>query len=185
MLDLKVINLYAGPGVGKSTLACGLFNLMKVLGYNVELVSEFAKDLTYAKDFGSLSNQLLILARQDERLRRLSGCVDWVITDSPLPLGLAYMNEEYEEWLPSAIWGAFGRYQNFHVLVNRNPAWAYDPRGRNQKTLLEATKLDNVIDNLFREAVDCDGEEYAMEVSAGDIGAPYKVLETLIESEAL
>ncbi len=44
---LKVINLWAGPGAGKSTTAAGLFNLMKIRGYNVELVTEFAKEMVY------------------------------------------------------------------------------------------------------------------------------------------
>ena len=42
--QLKVINLYGGPGTGKSTTAAALFALIKREGYNVELVTEFAID---------------------------------------------------------------------------------------------------------------------------------------------
>ena len=109
-LTLKVINLWGEPGAGKSTVAAGLFNLMKLMGEKVELVTEYAKDLTYEKNHGSLQNQLLILATQDNRLRRLEGQVEWAITDSPLPLGILYVTPEYDEWLEDAAFAAFERY---------------------------------------------------------------------------
>jgi dephospho-CoA kinase len=34
---MRVINLAAGPGAGKSTTAAGLFNIMKLKGLKVEL----------------------------------------------------------------------------------------------------------------------------------------------------
>ncbi|WP_269929954.1 AAA family ATPase [Aminobacter sp. HY435] len=179
MLNLKVVNLYAGPGAGKSTLAAGLFNLLKNLGYRVELVTEFAKDTTYERNFGLLQNQLAILAEQDRRLRRLEGQVDWVITDSPLPLGIVYMTPEYEEWLVPAVWGAFRRYQNFHVLISRGDR-AYQTYGRSQ-TLAEAMTLDTQIGHLFDQARDGE-EDFAMEVLS-DHEAPYRVFEELIDGE--
>lgn len=181
MLNLKVINLYCGPGGGKSTLAGGLFNLMKNLGYSVELVPEYAKDLTYEKNFGSLQNQLMILAQQDNRLRRLEGQVEWAITDSPLPLGLAYMTPEYETWLSPAVWGAFHRYQNYNVLIERGDR-PYQTYGRTQ-TQAEAMKLDTIIGHLFDQAVrDGDGPDFAME-TVSDFEAPYRVFEELIDGE--
>lgn len=181
MLNLQVINLYAGPGAGKSTLAAGLFNLMKNLQYRVELVTEFAKDVTYEKNFGTLQNQLVILAEQDRRLRRLEGQVDWVITDSPLPLGIAYMTPEYEDWLVPAIWGAFNRYQNYHVLVQRSPSHPFQQYGRNQDEG-EAMRLDTLIGHLFDQAVLEDGDDFAMEVEPNH-EAPYRVFEELIDGE--
>jgi ATP:corrinoid adenosyltransferase len=44
---MKVINLWAGPGAGKSTTASGLFYLMKTADMQVELVTEYAKDMTW------------------------------------------------------------------------------------------------------------------------------------------
>ena len=37
----KVINLFGGPGAGKSTIASGLFYHMKIAGYNVEMTGEW------------------------------------------------------------------------------------------------------------------------------------------------
>ena len=44
-----IINIFGGPGVGKSTVAADLFVIMKKEGYSVELVTEYAKELTYEK----------------------------------------------------------------------------------------------------------------------------------------
>lgn len=80
----KVINLFAGPGAGKSTTAAALFVLMKTEGYKVELVTEYAKELVYAEDWETLNWQPAVTKEQDARQRRLVGKVDWIITDSPL-----------------------------------------------------------------------------------------------------
>ena len=56
------INLFGGPGVGKSTLAAGLFWFFKTNrltlkhSYVIELVREFAKDLVWAQDLYTLKN---------------------------------------------------------------------------------------------------------------------------------
>jgi hypothetical protein len=64
---MKVINLWAGPGAGKSTTAAGLFFLMKLTGRRVELVTEYAKEVVYDQDPTRIKNQLLILAKQCSR----------------------------------------------------------------------------------------------------------------------
>jgi energy-coupling factor transporter ATP-binding protein EcfA2 len=117
-LTLKVLNIWGRPCSGKSTLAAALFNIMKSLDQKVELVTEYAKDLTYEKNFGTLENQLKVFAEQDARLRRLEGQVEWAITDSPLGLGEVYMTDEYSSWLPDAMRGAYHRYDNWDVWVH-------------------------------------------------------------------
>lgn len=59
-----VINLIGGPGAGKSTTAAGLFFLMKCAGLKVELVTEFAKELSYDENWADLKKQLYVLAEQ-------------------------------------------------------------------------------------------------------------------------
>ncbi|GJE18772.1 hypothetical protein [Methylobacterium marchantiae] len=157
MLDLKVINIWAAPGVGKSTTAAGLYYHMKQLGCSVELVTEFAKDLTWERNMTGLQNQLAILGEQDHRLRRLEGKVEFAITDSPLPLGIAYLTPEYDEMgLDDAILNAYGRYRNFDYLLAR--VKPYRTEGRNQ-TQHEALVLDATVMDLFRETTDWDGSE--------------------------
>lgn len=149
---MKVINLFAGPGSGKSTTAAGLFNIMKLSGFNVELVTEFAKDLTWSGRYSDLENQFYILAKQEARLARLEGKVDYAITDSPLPLGLLYNHGRYRKaWFHAACIGVFNLYDNDCFFIER--VKPYQKVGRNQ-TEQEAKLIDReTLDLLFKEDI--------------------------------
>ncbi len=161
-LPLKVINLWGGPGSGKSTTAAGLFNLMKIMGLRVEYVTEYPKDLTWEKNKVALEHQLSVFGQMDYRLRRLVGQVDWVITDGPLPIGIAYMGKEWEDLgLHHLMWDCYDRYENFHVHLTRGN-FGYAPEGRNESEHQATTKA-NIIDQLFSTAI-IDEEEWSLEL---------------------
>lgn len=126
-MTARVVNLWAGPGAGKSTTAAGLFFEMKSRGLKVELVREFAKELTYAGRLQCRSNQLVVLAEMDRRIQEVINDVDYVITDSPLPVGLVYGQGQFKEkWFEEAVMAVFGRYENINVFVDRaKPFQAY------------------------------------------------------------
>lgn len=147
---LKVINLYGGPGTGKSTTAAELFALMKRAGYRVELVTEYAKDLTYDKRTNTLSDQLYILAKQNARLSRLVGQADVVITDSPLLLGLVYAKPNYFPSYPGLMADVFDQYDNVNIRLIRDPEKVYSNLGRTQ-TEEEAKALDEVIYQVWQQ----------------------------------
>lgn len=147
MVDkLKVINLYAGPGAGKSTTAAGLFYLMKLNKFKVELVTEFAKDKVYERHSELLEDQLYVFAKQQRRLKRLVGQVDWAITDSPLLLSILY-NKEYKNLNP-LILEEYEKYDNLNFLIGR--VKAYEPFGRLQ-TETEAKELDTKLINILEQ----------------------------------
>jgi len=83
MSKLKVISLWAGPGAGKSTTAAALFAHMKQLRHSVELVTEYAKDLTYEQHWKRLADQLVMLAEQNYRQAKCEGQAEYIVTDSP------------------------------------------------------------------------------------------------------
>lgn len=58
-----IVNIYGGPGAGKSTTALQLVAELKKLGYHADYVSEVAKELVYAKDFEHLDGTLKIKAK--------------------------------------------------------------------------------------------------------------------------
>lgn len=137
-----IINLFAGPGSGKSTMAGGLFNKLKTLHYNVEYVQEFAKRLTWEKNFRALEHQFYVSANQSYAQDMLSQQVEAVITDSPIILGLMYYKEEnlrikkaFERFLVET----FIYQNNINFFINRKKK--YNPKGRNQNEK-EAKEID-------------------------------------------
>lgn len=167
------VNLFAGPGAGKSTTAAGLFRLLKLAGKRAELVTEYAKDLTYEK--APLDNQLYLLAKQDRRQARLVGQVDYVVTDSPLPLSLAYARGFWQSpEFVALVWSMYRRYNNVVVSVNRTKPYA--EYGRNQ-TEDEARALDNTIRGYTLVAA-TEQSTGVIHVN-GDEHAPQRIMEAL------
>ncbi len=143
---MKVINFWAGPGAGKSTTAAGLFFEMKKQGYEVELVTEYAKDMTWEERFNVLTDQLYVLAKQNRRIHRLKNKVDWVITDSPILMGLMYAPNNYYETFKPFITEVWNSYENVSFLLSRD--FDYNPIGRNQ-TYQEALQIDSQINEFL------------------------------------
>lgn len=126
-----VINLLGAPGAGKSTLAAGLFYLMKRKYKSVELVTEYAKDLHYDGHKSDDLDQLSVFAEQNRRITRLIGKVDYVISDSPLFLSAYYANKnKYSPTFANYVLEMAKAHQNCNYLVKR--AHRYDPNGRSQ-----------------------------------------------------
>ena len=148
---MKVINLFGGPGLGKSTTAAGLFYEMKKMGLEVELVQEYAKDLVWERRHNLLQDQIYVFAKQQRRISRLQDHnMEWVITDSPIALGLIYLQPGVlSENFPNLVMEVFNSYHNYNFLLSRNVA--YNPVGRNQKTEDEARLFDDSIDKLLQK----------------------------------
>ena len=128
------INLYGGPGVGKSTLAAELFARFKKQGKSVELVTEFVKDLVWEDRQATIAIQPYVSMKQYRNLARLMGKVDYVITDSPLIKDSVYATR-YAPALPRAyhellffLHESLG--DSINILLTRE--WAYDTIGRYQ-----------------------------------------------------
>jgi tRNA uridine 5-carbamoylmethylation protein Kti12 len=149
-----VINFFGGPGAGKSTNAAGLFYLMKQAGMKVELVTEYAKELTYEERFNVLQeDQLYILAHQYRRMKRLHNKVDYIVTDSPLFLSVIYgrhfqnNNKHLEKYTLDLI----NQYNNINLFIVRNlEEHPFKKYGRNQ-TKEESIFLDSSVKRLLNE----------------------------------
>jgi hypothetical protein len=88
-----IVNLYGGPGTGKSTTAALLFAELKMAGVNAELVQEVAKQWAWQGRPITWENQVELFREQAWRMEILLGKVDVLVTDSPLLLG-----EFFTEW---------------------------------------------------------------------------------------
>jgi tRNA uridine 5-carbamoylmethylation protein Kti12 len=161
-----VINLFAGPGAGKSTTAAGLFYTMKKEGMSVELVTEYAKDRVWEEHSSVFEDQLYLLAKQNRRLKRLQGKVDYIVTDSPLLLGQYYASEEDRiavKWITD--W-AFNKYNNLNIFLRRTKPYVSVGRNQNYEEALKADQgIKKIIetreyielednDNLVRDLID-------------------------------
>jgi len=169
-----VINLFGGPGAGKSTTAAGLFFKMKNDKYvrSVELVTEFAKDMVYAERFKELKdNQTYISSKQYHKMERVRDQVDYLITDSPLLQGLVYTPINYYNFFEPFLKELYFSFNNFNIFLRR--VKEYKGYGRTQKE--EKSKK---IDYEIRELLNKNNIKY-WEVD-GDISAPDTIKSLLL-----
>ncbi len=147
-----VVNLFGGPGCGKSTTAAGVFYNMKMLHMNVQLVLEYAQELTFEEHFHALNDQTQILGEQHKRILRLEGKVDCVITDSPFLMGIVYGPDSkkpppgpFNDYVSSL----FGQYDNLNFFLERGNG-EYRKVGR-YHSRKQAYEKDKQIKGLLEE----------------------------------
>jgi predicted ATPase len=145
-----VINAYGGPGAGKSTAALDIVSALKKKGLVAEYVSEYAKDLVWEEQKylldGTEEHQRMILKEQYNRVARLIGKCDIVVTDSPILLNINYNKEltpEYEQ----EVKNLYDQFHNFAFVVQRD-ATNFEQAGRIQN-LEESQKLDKEITDML------------------------------------
>lgn len=142
---MKVLNLFAGPGAGKSATASSLFAYLKSKHVNTELVGEFAKELIYLGNEVQLVNQVYIMASQYRKLKDLErNNVTLAISDSPLLLQMLYSKSKpYYTELNALVLKLNSEFENINVFINRNNS-TYQQLGR-VHTLQEAIAIDKEI----------------------------------------
>lgn len=138
----QIINIYAGPGAGKSTTAAGLFHRMKSENISCELVTEFAKDVVWEGTVSQLRNQLWVFANQHNRIFKLLGKVDYIITDSPLLLSTIYgpESEFYNPELQELIIKTVDSMNNRNFFLLRSKPFHQQGRLHDESEALELDK---------------------------------------------
>ena len=111
-------------------MAALVFSRLKLLNINCELVTEFAKDKTWEKNFSALSNQVYVFAKQYFRMDRCADQVDVIITDSPLALS-PYYNKDPDIHKPLCELAVriANKFNNLNYFIKR--VKKYNPIGRN------------------------------------------------------
>ncbi|RLD66513.1 MAG: hypothetical protein DRI84_04650 [Bacteroidetes bacterium] len=139
-----IVNLFGGPSVGKSTVAAGVFSLLKLHGVECGLVTEYAKDLVWEERHKTFKDQQYIFAKQHHRLWRVVDKVDVIITDSPLILNQVYgdiyktTNKKFNDNVIDVV----SNFNNYNILLTRTKK--YNPNCRNQ-TEDQAKEIDSII----------------------------------------
>lgn len=145
-----VINVAGGPGTGKTTVAAELFSKLKEKGYEVENVSEFAKELVWEGRSEAFDDRLYMHGEQNHRLMQMNGKLDYIITDSPLFLTAVYNNyylkdkfpKSYNQMIENVTSETFKLYNNKVYLLERNTNYKVIGRRENKNT---AKQIDEAL----------------------------------------
>lgn len=145
----KVVNLFAGPGAGKSTTAFGLIHLLKAEGVSAEFVHEWIKHPVWQGR--NDMPQYYVWAKQQKLLDGLYGKVEVIVTDSPTLLSLVYGAAEPEPFRELVRW-KFVDDCGLEALPQLN--WFIDREkpyfeGGRYQTEAEARELDDQIHQLL------------------------------------
>lgn len=145
-----VVNLYGGPGTGKSTTAAAVFAGLKLEEYECELITEYAKRLVWMNDCTSLSDQIHVFGEQQRMFNVLSDQIDVIITDSPILLSIVYgenlRSPDQRIALDALILSTYETFDNMDIFLERHKK--YVTAGR-LETSYEAIVKDRVIGDML------------------------------------
>lgn len=142
-----IINLFGGPGVGKSTLCATIFSTLKMKGIECEMALEYAKDVVWEESFRKLNNQIYVFGKQHNRIWRINGKVDVIITDSPLLNSILY-DDDNNKQLHDLVVTEFKKLNTLNYYIDRS--FKYEEVGRVQ-TYDEALEKDRVYKKILED----------------------------------
>jgi len=167
-----IINLYGGPGTGKSTTSADLFAQLKREGVNAELVSEYVKQWAWERRKPVNYDQFYFFGKQSRKEYSLFDQVDVVVTDSPVPI-CAYYAKAFGTPKQAELFVEMTKvyYQmcendgHTHVHYFLNRVKPYNPSGRFQ-TEAQAKQIDFemklfLVDSLGLSLTYIDADQFA------------------------
>jgi len=157
MTKTTILNLYGGPGTGKSTSAAYLFAYLKMAQREVGLAQEYVKRWAWAKRAFTGLDEFYFLGKQIHEESMMLGKVPLIITDKPVLMDIYYAERYASPVIAAGIKAAVLAYQqeikdmghnHIHVLLNRTKA--YVAAGRYQSEA-EAIQMDVDIRKLLKD----------------------------------
>ena len=159
-MKTTIINLYGGPGAGKSTSAAYLYYLLKCQNANVELVREYVKDWAWeGRAFGAY-DEIYFLGKQVRHESMLFGKVNWIVTDAPVYMTAYYASIYCSSTLAQGIkatadsfyqQAAEDGHQHLHIMLNR--IRPYIQEGRYQSESQAHAVDDGVVSMLHNSGI--------------------------------
>ena len=154
----KIINIFGGPGIGKSSIAAGITYKLKKNHISCDQPYEFPKLLAWDNNHSAIQDQLYVLANQHRGIVKSYGKVDYIVLDSPILLSLTYRNYYKGTEYPSSLYGesfdkmvldTFNQYDNINIVLDR--ADGVHNNDERYQNLEESKELDGVIENSLIE----------------------------------
>jgi hypothetical protein len=161
---MYVINLFGGPGTGKSRTAAGVFNQLKARGHNVESIPEYVKKLIWMGREHERFDQLYVLGKQHHYLWCIDQKVEAVVLDSPLLLS-SYYGADCSPAFHQVVYETFARYQNINFYLHR--VQPYNPAGRLQTEIqADAIEIDQqqMLNRLHVAYQELDADDQAPQI---------------------
>jgi hypothetical protein len=152
----KIINLFGGPGIGKSSIAAGLTYKLKKQHITCDNPYEFPKLLAWDENHSAIRDQLFVLANQHRGIVKSYGKVDYIILDSPILLSLVYKNVYKSNQYPATLYGdsfdkmvldIYNQYENINILLDRGNG--NHNESERYQNLEESRILDESIENVL------------------------------------
>ena len=151
----KLVNLFGGPGIGKSSIACGITYKLKKQHISCNNPYEFPKRLAWDHNIPAISDQLYVFANQHRGIAECYNKVDYIVIDSPILFSTIY-HQYYTEGYPAEFYGQpfhdliidlHGRYDNINILLERGETVHNDDE-RFQK-LEQSIEIDNLCKKIL------------------------------------
>ena len=146
-----VINLYAGPGAGKTTQAHDLMAFLKKEGYNVDMIPEYAKQLVYQESKDLSTDQISIFANQLKPYKYLGNHIDIAIAECPLALSVVY-NRHYQiednPYFDQFVMHEHKRFDNINIYLKRETEYKQEGRYQDEDG---AIQIDNKTQAMLKE----------------------------------
>ncbi len=148
-MNIRRINIFGGPGCGKSTLAAHLYSQLRRDGLKIEMVSEWVKQWAYEGKEISSFDQVYILGQQlqlEDRVLRFREKVEYIVTDAPIVLTVPYAKRGgFPFWnnLLDIAKDFERKYPSLNLLLQRGNL-PYHAEGR-YETYEQALEMDELI----------------------------------------
>jgi len=154
----KIINLFGGPGIGKSSIASGLTYKLKKKHITCDNPYEFPKALAWDENHSAIQDQLYVLANQHRGIVKSFGKVDYIVLDSPIILSLVYRSVYQGTSYPATLYNSehfdklvidiHNQYDSINILLERSDDGVHNDKERYQ-SLEESRKLDYEIEKVL------------------------------------
>jgi hypothetical protein len=155
----KIINLFGGPGIGKSSIASGITYKLKKKHITCDNPYEFPKSLAWDENHSAIQDQLYVLANQHRGIVKSFGKVDYIVLDSPIILSIVYRSvykrTEYpstlyqSEYFDKLVLDIHNRYDCINIVLRRG--YGNHNEKERYQSLDESKELDYQIEKVLIE----------------------------------